>query len=440
MNVNGSKVELFQIPFQGKFIVYAPLKQIAFIANKALVSLIASLMNHKKVERRTAQAVKFIKKTGILEPDPEVQSYNPVDYKPVCAVLFLTNRCNLGCVYCYARSNESPAVEMNPEVAYKAIDVVAENAAERNLDTFELSFHGGGEPTLNWDTLKKAVFYARKKKLKVSVNASSNGYLSLEKRSFICQNFDGLSLSFDGPPDVQNKQRPTLSGKDSFRVVMKTIEEFDKKSFPYGVRMTVTKDSASSLARMVSFVCQETGAKTIQVEPAFPRGRGEGKELTTKSMKKFVDQFLEALNVAESNGRTFFYSGARIDSISNRFCLASSEALVVSQRGEITTCFETHNTSYPMAEDFFIGSIGPDGLKIDLVKWKRIVNRTSDKIRYCHGCFCRWHCAGDCLSKTFSPSSEDNFIPSWRCIISQEITKVLLLRKISQSKGVWLGQ
>jgi hypothetical protein len=38
------KTELFQIPFQDKFIVYGPLKRTAFLANRAMVESIAGLV------------------------------------------------------------------------------------------------------------------------------------------------------------------------------------------------------------------------------------------------------------------------------------------------------------------------------------------------------------------------------------------------------------
>lgn len=441
--VSNSQKEIFQIPFRDKFIVYAPLKNIAFLANQNLVNLLARMDNAKYVgtrPRKENQAMRFIRKTGILEAEPEMIFEVPREYLPVNAVLFMGNQCNLKCEYCYAKSNEWKPVKMSVSLALQAVDIACSNAERRGLDQFEVSFHGGGEPTLNWETLKTSVKYAKKKILKSSVNASTNGMLNQEKRQFVLDYFDGLSLSFDGPPDIQNRQRPRVSGQASFLVVMKTIEALDKKSFPYGIRMTVTKDSAKDLARMITFVCEETRAMAIQVEPAFPQGRGKDHVLTKEAALIFIDQFTQAREIASARNRNFFYSGARLSNPFNRFCQAPCEALIVLPAGEISACFEIFSTEHPQAKDFILGKIEGGQIWLNKDLWQKIVSRTGDKLDYCGDCFSRWHCAGDCLSKTFNQQKADNFKPSWRCHFNREISKLLLLEKIAKFDGVWLGQ
>jgi uncharacterized protein len=433
------KTELFQIPFQDKFIVYGPLKRTAFLANRAMVESIAGLVGKNGNGKPKSKAMQFIKRTRILDLDPKITDEVPLRYQPLCIVLFLTNQCNLRCIYCYAKGGELPSARMRLELACKAIDIGEKNALDRKADAFEVSFHGGGEPSLNWETLKRIVAYARKKRVRAHVSASSNGCFNGEKRDFVVNNFDGLSLSFDGPQDIQDRQRPTKSGNGSFGVVMRTIKELDRHSFPYRVRMTVTRDSARSLARMVSFVCNETGAESIQVEPAFPRGRGMKQALTNGAVVEFLGQFQEAYSIASAGKRDFFYSGATL-AISNRFCSAATEALVVLPEGQISACFEITNPVYAKAKEFILGKIGKDKVVFNEPLWRKIAGRSSDRIGYCEDCFCRWHCAGDCLSKTFCSSRKDRFSPSWRCRINQDLTKFLLLEKISQNNGIWLGQ
>ena len=282
------KSEIFAIPFRGQFIVYAPFKRIAFIGNREFLNALSKSL---KGDRSTDDAQKFLDATGVLHADLEIFPKEKINYKPTGAVLFLNNQCNLKCVYCYADSNSFFPEKMDLETALQAIDIVSKNAAEKKLNYFEVSFHGGGEPTLNWEILEKSVIYARKKPVSPLISASTNGYLSCRKRLFIIDNFDGLSLSFDGPADIQNKQRPALRGKESFFKVMKFVNKLDAKSFNYGIRMTVTKESISDLVRMVSFICDETGVKNIQIEPAFPQGRGISEALGSREIGEFIDEF-----------------------------------------------------------------------------------------------------------------------------------------------------
>jgi len=437
------KAEIFFIPYEDKYIIYAPLKRLAFIGNKSLALIIKSLNERRNVEelsKRFPEAVKFIESIGILAPDPiEIYEDKESDYLPIQATLFLTNRCNLRCIYCYASSGESAPVDMPPSLAKKAIDIVCENAMKLSLSSFEIGFHGGGEPTLNWKTLKEAVLYARKKSIKAIISMSSNGCYTSTKLNFIIDNFDSISLSFDGPPEVQNLQRPLTSGEASFPVVMKTIEAFDRKDFPYGIRLTVTPLSVRRLPEIIEFLVTNTKATHIQAEPAFPRGRGIGMEIDAGTADDFIEQFKSAYEVAVSKGVQFIYSGAMLDALTLMLCRAPREALIVLPTGEISTCFEVYSKEHPLAEQLLIGVIS-EGLEIDKEKWKKIAFRTVEKIPYCKDCFCKFHCAGDCLGKTFDCRNNSLFKPSIRCKINQELIKYLLIKRIAQNKGLWIGK
>jgi len=314
--------EIFGIPFQGQTIIYAPLKRLAFMGNSALAGLIRDLVEGRQRPSPSPtidQAIDFINKTNILAPDPPltIETESPV-YRPGCATLFMTNRCNLRCIYCYADAGREKPVNMPLGLALQAVDLVYENAVGRGLASFEIGFHGGGEPTLNWRVLTAAVAAAEKKSLKAAITMSSNGYYSAEKLAFILDHFTGLSLSFDGPPEIQNRQRPQKDGSASFRRVMRTIAAFDRRGFNYGIRMTMVPESLKQMPQAVAFLCRQTGVKQIQVEPAFARGRGKTLAVRAKEVRAFADAFKQAYEIAAAQGVSFFtpapgWRGSRSD-------------------------------------------------------------------------------------------------------------------------------
>ncbi len=436
-------VELFEIPFDGRSIIYAPLKRTAFVGNKTMASRIYEMSCGRPTSLSSAamrEAAGFIERSGILSPDPVAcGDRRPATYRPVSVTLFLSNRCNLRCKYCYASAGEHSPLDMSPEIAKQAIDIACDNAVAAGMGSFEVGFHGGGEPTMNWNTLTAAVDHASGKPIRPVITMSSNGCYTEKKLAYVLDHFDGMSLSFDGPPDMQNDQRPRADGKPSHPIVMKTIAAMDKRGFDYGIRMTVTPSSVASLPRMVQFLADNTGVKNVQVEPAFPRGRGKSMPIGGKSADAFIGAFMEAFNIAEDRGIRLFYSGADVDRITGTFCTAPSSALVVLQGGEISTCFEVHNLDHPLAGDFIFGKIADGKVQFDEAKWQIVAGRSIDRLPYCEDCFCKYHCAGDCLSKTFSAGSESRFKPSGRCKINREITKFLILKKIARGKGLWMG-
>ena len=151
----------------------------------------------------------------------------------------------------------------------------------------------------------------------------------------------------------------------------------------------------------------------------------------------FIDQFIRGSKIAEQLQISLFYSGARLEGLNTRFCLAACRAFVVTPDGEVTTCFEVYGREHPLSGQFLVGKYQGDGnFSIDQEKLGRHFNRTIQRIAYCEQCFCKWHCAGDCAIKTVTRKGGDGFRPTARCLVNQELTKFMILRKIRDSGGV----
>ena len=193
--------------------------------------------------------------------------------------LFLTTACNLRCTYCYASAGDTPARSMRIEVARRGIDFVAANAARRRAGTFEINYHGGGEPTGNWRVLTESFAYACDRAATLDLerpkaSAASNGVLRDDQIDWIIAHLNGgVSVSFDGLPAAHDRHRPTAGGQGSSGRVMHTLARFDEAGYPYGIRVTVTADQIAALPESISFICSRFGTRRIQVEPAYQLGR-----------------------------------------------------------------------------------------------------------------------------------------------------------------------
>jgi uncharacterized protein len=158
------KMDIYTIPYHDKYIVYRPLKRLAFVANAALVNLIVQVKDDPRAlpPNNDQEAFEFLETIGFWEPEPSPPS-SPLrndPFTPTIAVLFLTTACNFRCIYCYAFGGETPLQTLPFELGCRAIDVVHHHAQQKGQDHFELSFHGGGEPTLARDNLRRLVAYA----------------------------------------------------------------------------------------------------------------------------------------------------------------------------------------------------------------------------------------------------------------------------------------
>jgi uncharacterized protein len=443
-------LEVYAIPIEDKILLYRPLRHLAFVGNQAMADLTLSLLDGKASAAPSnasnppsdshPQALDFLHKIGFLKPDPKPPAAPECEFKPTSAVLLLTSRCNLRCTYCYAGGGEREVQDLTPAMARTAIDTVYRNAVELKKPRFELIFHGGGEPMQALDVIKEAVAYARTKDLPFRSSMVSNGVWSKSQREWILQNFDGVGLSVDGGQETQDRQRPLASGKGSFNAVMRTIRAMDEAGFNYGIRMTALPPWPGSLAEDVGYLCEATSARSIQVEPAFNTERGTHRAPTQPEAETFIEAFKEAFEVAAQAGVQLMYSGARPWGLTPSFCQAPYNLLIVNPAGILVGCFEATDEEYPIFESLRIGKIDGENVVVNHENRDALHQTMAQRRAECQGCFCYWHCGGDCYSRVFAPQvyGDPKFSP--RCTMNREITAHILLWYIARGDGVWRGQ
>lgn len=430
-------MEVYYIPFEDQYIVYRPLKKLAFIGNRAMVDYINGRHPKKKENSQNQEIESFLDSVNFWQPDSPLPPEEPSSsYAPTMAVLLMTNACNLRCTYCYARGGERADLWMSLPLAQKAIDLAHENARLIGEESFALAFHGGGEPTLNWRVLSSAVNHAREKSLSPHISMSSNGMWEPDQLDFILDHFDELSLSFDGNEIMQNGQRPTAQGQGSFNQVIKSIHAMDGNGIEYGIRLTVTEPYFHHLAESIKFICQETQCQLIQVEPSFSPTRGEYLDPNQQQADRFIRAFMESFYIASTYGRTIFYSGARPWTLIHSFCRASAEALIVTPEGDLVNCFEIHDRGHPLFHQFKIGTLTPEKIIVDHKKIEGLIQAEKRRKKECKHCFCFWHCGGDCASKCLASAGHTD----GRCYVNRTITRELLANYIANGNGISYSQ
>lgn len=436
-------MEFWSIPVGDKYILYRPLLRRAFVGNEAMARLVENVLldNGPQAIQPPPEVTGFLHAIGFLDPDPQPPLPPEEDYRSTHAVLLLTNRCNLRCIYCYANAGEGSDQEVSVELARAAIDVAYHNARERGQARFSLTFHGGGEPVLAWEVLRQAVQFARAKDLPCYISLVSNGLWTRSQTGWLMQQLDGLTLSLDGGPETQDRQRPTASGRGSFGRVFKTIQALDRRGFGYNIRMTALPPWREQLARDVAFLCEETGCQKIQVEPAFNLDRGRYQPPSLQQAEEFAAGFMEAFEVAARRGRQLYFSGARPWLLTAAFCTAPYGALIVTPRGDLVTCYEVTDPGHPLAELLTIGRLDGGQVIVDQTRRAAVLARLCARRESCRKCFCYWHCAGDCHAKVFYPYSEADSGQDTRCRMNRRILTDMLLWSIADSAdGVYRGE
>lgn len=441
--------ETFVVPVdKDKYLVYAPLRRAAFVANPRVVNLLSAIKEGRYEAGNDPGGdglVEFLRRVEILDAGPEFvpnKKYSGIP-SPTSLTLFLTTTCNLRCTYCYASAGETPAKSMALEVAKRGIDFVAANAVEKGEHTFEINYHGGGEPTGNWHVMTESLAHARKRAVELGLgpptaSTASNGVLKDEQIDWIIANLNGgVSVSYDGLPSAHDRHRLTVLGHGSSGRVMHTLKRFDAAGYPYGIRVTVTADQISQLPESVEFICSHFGAQRIQVEPSYPLGRWRGAPSAETS--NFIAAYRLAQAKAAAHGREIFFSGARLGTLTNHFCGVSQDTFALSPDGNVSACYEVFSEDNPLADVFFYGQPGDteSGYRFNLPALDHLRGQSVQHREFCQGCFAKWTCAGDCYHRAVSVTGELEFQGTDRCHIIRELTKDQILSKIAASGGLF---
>ncbi|MCU0289171.1 MAG: radical SAM protein [Acidobacteria bacterium] len=155
-------------------------------------------------------------------------------------ILEVTENCNLRCKYCVYNSYYSYQRGLSPkqlsfETARKGIEYVYTLIKDRDKKEFNLSFYGG-EPLLNFNTIKEIVRYGKERFIdwKLNFNITTNLTLLDESiLSFMVENNFYMVVSLDGGSDNHDAKRVFPNGNGTHAEIMKRLEYINKKYNTY---------------------------------------------------------------------------------------------------------------------------------------------------------------------------------------------------------------
>ena len=426
--------ELYVIPEGQKYLVYAPFEKALLLVNGAAVRFLQRVRAGKVAPGELEpEVVKDFESADILkcgtaaaEGGKRFEADSAFD--PGGVTLITTNGCSMRCIYCYANGGDN-ARSLSWASARTAVDWMVGHARKTGKSGFYLQFHGGSQLHGQRGLMERCVAYARQRAktydLGVRIEAGLNGVMDAGMADWVTENLDGATLSLDGVARVQNAQRPLANGGDSFAVVSACLRRLDAKGFKYGIRSTVTRESLGMLAESIEYMCENFGARTIQVEPVFAAGRAQANNLGAIDPEYFVEQYRTARAIAGSYGKELKYSGARFGTLTNIFCNAAGKSFVVTAEGRLTSCYEVTDPEDPRSSLFHYGGLdqrsGRFVFNDDRIR--RLRSLSVENKPYCEKCFCRWHCAGDCAAKLAMLGNAWDPSGSARCHINRELTK-----------------
>ncbi len=399
--------ELFLLPDGAEYLVYAPLRKVVARATAENVNLLVRLQRGQ-ADRAEAETefCKAVTKAGLIGGQPEVRPPASTNrpYAPVRVTLLLTTRCNLACQYCYA-GHAAHGLVMSEQVGRAAIDYAAANCKRLGQPHLHVAYHGGGEPTMAWEELVALTTYAEevaaRNQLKLNLGLATNGCVSERKAHWIAAHFPSVNLSLDGPPRIQNAQRPLQGGGASWPLLRRTLRILDQSKVGCYVQATVTRETVQDMPAIVRFVARHTRARQVKFEPVADCGRFAGQPDRVPSATDFARYLLAAYLEGNKLKIPVAFSGLRFDGTPRSlFCGAFGEPFSVTPEGYVTACFEAFCGASRLANLYVFGRWdAAGGFIIEHDKLERLRQRNVYNLAPCLHCFCKYSCAGDCASR-----------------------------------------
>lgn len=347
--------------------------------------------------------LELLDKLGLLYSNisPEKKPTEKVSTPILNMSLFLCQKCNLDCVYCYGEAGTFRSEsEMDEKTAFQAVDWFIKQSEKKVK--LHINFIGG-EPFLKFALMRKVVHYARqeceKVEKRVDFRATTNGtLLDDEKIAFITEENVDVLISLDGPKSIHDKQRPFANGRGSYDVIVKNCRKLlqvKPQTAAHAVVMPGTDPE------MIKSALLELGFQKADALPAsnslFKEKKDSIRRNTSDALNEHKNEAIlwldhtkkrnkEALRELKRKSQLHYAVTCLLHHSKHRYnCGAGIGFAAVSCEGDIYLCHRFVGMS-----DYKIGSIFSEA------PINQPFYRPTESIPACASCFARYYCAGGC--------------------------------------------
>jgi len=402
---NGGVVVVNELAYQvfGQFATPATLAQVGDRLRQDLGDIAA-------VADRMRQA-------GIIQPPGQVALPSFGTSKTLTAWLHVSNACNLACPYCYVRKS---AAGMDERAGLAAVDAVIGSALAYEFPAVKLKY-AGGEASLNKKLVLRLDAYARtlaaQNGLELNATLLSNG-VALPQAFLETLNAAGvrIMISLDGVGRLHDAQRPSVTGKPSFRSVERTISRLIAQGYPPHLSITITSRNAFGVADAVRFALDR--GLTFSLNFFRDNDCASGFADLRYTDQEMISGLLAAFTVIRERLPPWSVLGSVLDrgqllEPRQRPCGVGQDYVVIDHEGKVAKChMEIERTLGDVFHD--------DPLQLVRQDTRSTLNLLVEDKEGCRDCAWRYWCSGGCPVATFRATGRYD-IKSPNCAIYKAI-------------------
>ncbi len=338
------------------------------------------------------------------------------DIYPLECVLYLTNKCNFSCNYCYSASTRESDWRKFDFSSLKKIARMLLREPNRNNLCFLLF---GGESLTSFDLIKDIVEYINNVNMvfrkNVTFRMQTNGSLFDERKiEFLAKNNIGIGISIDGPEYIHNRNRHFKNGKGTHKEVLNGIRLLKEYEVPFSVIATV--GDPEEVPIVFDYFLTERITNRVKISPVLPEGLAKTKDfglLKEYSLSWAKHNILAARKLIKNNSTSSFkmregninsmirhlVTEYRPDLCLRTPCGAGYGMIEFHPDGSLATCDKTLYSP----ELGVVGNINEIPESTSLLKLldespliNDIRSRVADRIPKCSSCPYKRHCGGAC--------------------------------------------
>lgn len=188
----------------------------------------------------------------------------------VSLIVKVSRRCNLRCTYC----NEWE--DTKTKMPFKVMmHLIGKTMADERFQNLSFILHGG-EPLMCGREYFDRILYLQSKFARPGQRIlnclQTNGTLLTDSWiDYFTTNNLFLGMSIDGPPEVHNRQRPTIPNRASHESVLRAIRRLQEHDVNFAVLCVVTRDTLRYGARRLFDYFANLDLKSFALLPLRPK-------------------------------------------------------------------------------------------------------------------------------------------------------------------------
>ncbi|GAA2975046.1 radical SAM/SPASM domain-containing protein [Actinokineospora diospyrosa] len=313
------------------------------------------------------------------------------------AWLHVTNKCNLRCPYCYVHKSDD---SMDADVAKDSVNALVASAQRHGFRSLRLKY-AGGEASMNAAVLlhlhDHALALCREAGLGLSAVLLSNGVaLNGALVSALRTRDIRVMISLDGLGETHDAQRPTVAGKPSAALVLRTIDRLLAAGISPHLSITVTSRNIDGIADVVRMAVRRDLTFSVNFfrdndcSASFDDLQYEEQAMVDGLDRTFavIEELLPRRSVLGS-----VLDRGQLVAPRRRACGVGDDYVVIDQNGGIAQCH--------MEIARVVGDVRTDDPVSAIRSGTGVRNLLVDTKSGCRDCTWRHWCSSGCSAATF---------------------------------------